>query len=421
MLAVGDPHGVSRRHLAAGQIGAITLVILGGTVLAGWFLDLEPLKSILPGYISMKVNTAIAFICAGGALTLILRNPRDRVTNLAAAVLGSGVFLIGFLTLTQYVFHVNLGIDELIVRDPHQLLYPGRVAPIAAVNFCFSGVALLLLARSKELAKWSQLLALATGFSALLGIVGYAYGVPVLYGSLGYTSMALHTGIGFVVLSAALLCCQPELGLMSVITAHNPGGWLSRRLIPIAVAVPPVAGALLLRFSASLGGMQMTIVAIVVLQVVLFVALTWVLSFLIERSETRVEIVEEQHVRTQEALSRSEELLRQSQKMEAVGQLAAGIAHDFNNLLSVIVGYSEILVQDPSTPEAAHKKLERIRQAGQSAASLTRQLLAFSRQELVQPKVLDVNAVIRYTEGVLRRLTKEDVQFELTLASNVHP
>jgi PAS domain S-box-containing protein len=107
-----------------------------------------------------------------------------------------------------------------------------------------------------------------------------------------------------------------------------------------------------------------------------------------------------------------EEQLRQAQKMEAVGRLAGGIAHDFNNLLGVILGYSDLLLRkDSDSPAAA--KVEQIRKAGERAAGLTRQLLAFSRKQLLDLRVVDLNAILADTASILRRLIGEDVALEI--------
>lgn len=104
-----------------------------------------------------------------------------------------------------------------------------------------------------------------------------------------------------------------------------------------------------------------------------------------------------------------ESQLLQSQKMEAVGRLAGGVAHDFSNLLGVISGYSELLGKTMAAGDPGRKRLEQIRQATDAATALTRQLLAFSRKEVIQPKVLDLNQVVWDIENMLERLIGEDV------------
>lgn len=116
---------------------------------------------------------------------------------------------------------------------------------------------------------------------------------------------------------------------------------------------------------------------------------------------------------------RLENQLRQAQKMEAVGQLAGGVAHDFNNLLTAIIGSSECLIEDAiNDPETLLLATE-IRDAGRRAAALTRQLLAFSRKQVLQPKVFDLNEVVTDMEKMLCRLLGEDVRLEQTLAPDL--
>jgi PAS domain S-box-containing protein len=110
-----------------------------------------------------------------------------------------------------------------------------------------------------------------------------------------------------------------------------------------------------------------------------------------------------------------EEQLRQAQKMEAIGHLAGGVAHDFNNILGIINGYSEILLKEQSLKEAQRASLEEVLAAGKRAASLTRQLLAFSRKLVLQPKVLDLNSVIEGFDKMLRRLIGDEIEVRTVL------
>jgi CheY-like chemotaxis protein len=114
-----------------------------------------------------------------------------------------------------------------------------------------------------------------------------------------------------------------------------------------------------------------------------------------------------------------EQQFRQAQKMEAVGRLAGGVAHDFNNLLTVISGNADLLLEDLAPEDPHRRDVEEMRKAAESAASLTRQLLAFSRQQVLKPRVLDVNAVLAGAEKLLKRLIGEEIQLVALLGSDL--
>jgi PAS domain S-box-containing protein len=117
-----------------------------------------------------------------------------------------------------------------------------------------------------------------------------------------------------------------------------------------------------------------------------------------------------ERVATQEAMRKLEQQLLQSQKMEAIGQLAGGVAHDFNNLLSVIMGYGELVLEECPAEDERRADMIELLGAAERAATLTRQLLAFSRRQVVQPEIVDLNAIVSNVEKMLRRIIGEDIQ-----------
>ena len=129
-------------------------------------------------------------------------------------------------------------------------------------------------------------------------------------------------------------------------------------------------------------------------------------------SQQLVTKLEEKNAELQEQIAehkRLEKQFLQSQKMEAIGQLTGGIAHDFNNMLTVIIGYSELMLQRLKADDPLRSEVEQVKEAGVRASLLTRQLLAFSRKQVLQPRVLDLNAVLTNMDRMLQRLIDENI------------
>ena len=221
----------------------------GFLVLLDWAFDLPSLSSLLPNLTTMKANAAVAFVLSG--VCLWLSRPRADVATLrpidwVAPTMAVVVLGLGLLTLGEYAFGWNLGIDQMLFDDPlpsPATAAPGRMAPMTAVNLTLLGAALLLIdidARGgKRPSNW---LAFAIAANSFLAILGYLYGVDSLYKIAAMTSMALHTAIMFVVCSIALVCARPGSSFVRQITSDSAGGLILRRLLPAAILVPPFVG-----------------------------------------------------------------------------------------------------------------------------------------------------------------------------------
>jgi PAS domain S-box-containing protein len=224
--------GVRRVPLLAGA----GVAALGVMVLLGWLFDVDWLKSVLPGLPTMKANTALGFLLSGVALLLRGRFPRLSLlcTGLVYAVVG--------LTVAEYATGLDFGLDQLFFRDvlDEHTLHPGRMASATALCFVLCSASLLMLDIPRG--RWTQqTFALATGLFGLTGLLGYLYDVKQLYQFTGVASMALHTALGFVVLSVGLLFARMD-GLVCVLLGTGPGSQLARRFLPIVILLPILLG-----------------------------------------------------------------------------------------------------------------------------------------------------------------------------------
>ncbi|MBW4678838.1 MAG: PAS domain S-box protein [Microcoleus vaginatus WJT46-NPBG5] len=258
---------------------SVAVIVIGSMVIVGWMLNIPTLKTVVPGLVTMKANTAACFIMGGTALWLWHRHPTDQSKRLWAQILAGTVLGIGLLTLLQYGLGRNFGIDELLFKaatDTVGTSAPGRMAPNTAFNFVILGAALLLLVGPYAYYQSMQILSLIALLVALLGLLGYVYQVKTLYGVGSYTQMAVHAAFGFILLSLGILFARPDRGLMVVGTANNAGGLMARQLSPAVIAVPPILGWLILNgYRAKSYDTEVSISLVTILNIVVFAGLIW--------------------------------------------------------------------------------------------------------------------------------------------------
>ncbi len=220
------------------KAAALFVVAVGALVLAGWLLGIPALMRIVPGAVAMVPGTAVGFLLSGMALWLRAGERsvwRLRVSGAAAA----GAGLLGLMNLVEYFSGRDLGIDELLFRDPAGLTgaMPGRMAAATALSFVAFAAASLLPERRE--ASWVvDTLALVPGLLGLVSLTGYIYGMPGFYWVGSYKGMAIHTAVGFIGLTTGALFARPTGGVSRLVLSDTVGGEVARRMLPVVLGAP---------------------------------------------------------------------------------------------------------------------------------------------------------------------------------------
>ncbi len=225
---------------------SLLALLIGAVSFAGWVFALDALTRIHPAWVTMKANTALCLMLAGTAVAALSDERSGGVKRRLAQGCGLAVAMVGTLTLGENLFGWDLGIDQALFPETVAgagRSFPGRMGPASALVFMLLGAGILLLDVRTRRGAWpAQFCAAAATAVTFLVFLGYFYNVELPAAVAPYVSIALHTVIAFLLLSAALLLARPARGFAAVFLGENIGGSVARRMVPTAVLAPALLG-----------------------------------------------------------------------------------------------------------------------------------------------------------------------------------
>ena len=336
-MAESDPR-LALRFRSFSRAASLAVAFLGGVVLLGWILGVGVMKSLVPGTVTMKPNTALCFVVIGLALwALVPRYTRPGIRT-AARVAAAAVGALALVVLSQYVFVWNLGVDELLFDDPPDAVgtsHGGRMAPGTALALALVAAALLVFDRRGGRYRPSSVLAALVGIIGLAALLSYTSGIAIVYRVSDLNQMAVPTALALIVLALAIAFARPEHGVVHLLASRTTAGHTARRLLPAVIVIPPLLG--LLRLEGQRLDLYDTRVGTWLL-VLAIVSLAVPLAYLLVRSLQREETgrrdaaaaleTRERHYRAKYRAARI--LTKSTERETALAELLAAVGQELN-------------------------------------------------------------------------------------------
>jgi methyl-accepting chemotaxis protein len=387
----------------AARAAAVIVMLMGGLVLVGWQCDIELLKAIVPGLSPMNPTSAVGFILAGMALGLLISAPPAAPARRWAQVAAAAVALIGLLRLLAVVTSWDVGVDQGLFHS--QMGVARSMSAQTALNFAVLGGALLLLDVPTRRKRWpAEFLALLVALVAVLGIVGYLYGVHQLVRVSQFKPISLPSALAFLVLALALMAARPERGLMAIVTTDNAGGMLARRLLPTTLLVPALLGWLwMMGERASLFTMEVGAALLVMANIVFFLALLWWNAGLLVRMDA-------ERLGAQEALQRAHHALekrveeRTADLAQMVLEIQAGVNILAGNTREILAATTQLTSAAMETATAVTETTATVEEVRQTAqlSSQKAEAVSVSAQKAAQVSLAGTKATDEAAAGMQR-------------------
>jgi signal transduction histidine kinase len=390
--------------IAACLAGAIS-----ATALTGWVFDLRPPK-VHPPTVAINPVIACCFILASVSLLLQCRSPGKTRTLLGQLAAGL-VLAIGVLKVFSFFWGWDSGIDRwLFTSEVNELTDPSYlIAPKTA--FCFvlgSSSLLFLTAASTRVHRIVEILSVSVVAIGVLSLQGYAFGLLVLHTAPGFVPMSMATSITFVILGTGVLLARVEGGILSVIASDTAGGFLVRRFLPLAIALPIVLGALRIQGErAGLYDTQLGTALFATAFTVLFLVALWWTARLLFRTDMDRRLAELAERRNGERVHKLnaelvERVAERSRALEAesaankdLEAFSYSVSHDLRAPLRAISGFSRIVIEDYSAALDADglRYLGLVEKSADQMGQLIDDLLTFSRTGRQALRVQSVSTI----------------------------
>ncbi len=277
MIDTPDPKSVAALRKFS-YLSCFIILLISVFVLIGWVFNIALLKSVVLSFITMKANTAIGFILSAIGLLLIINGKEKRFFAFCIFCL---LLALGSTSLIEYIFRLDLKIDELFFKDTitKASAHPGRMAFPTALIFSLTSIVFFIFATESSKIKQyiAQSIALVGLIFSLITCIGYFFGTPYLAWVGTYGSLAIHTALAFVFLTAGLLAVRPTEGFMALFVADNIAGMTIRRFLPVVFIVPLALGYLR-AWGQKMGfyGTEFGIALQASFAIAIFTTLTWV-------------------------------------------------------------------------------------------------------------------------------------------------
>jgi signal transduction histidine kinase len=400
------------------KISGLFTIIVGLVVIAGWTFNISTLKSVLPSELSMKANAALLFILSGISFIILLFNNIGKLTRRIGQIIALVVFTLAMLTIIEYIFNQNFGIDQIIFEESKGTFLNisiGRMSANTAFGFLFISLSLLFF--NTKIGKYflpSQVLSLLVVMLALMGLTSHFYSRWSLLQLFQSTAMSFPTAFLFFIISLGILLSHPYEGFMKNATKENSSGIMLRYLFPAAILLPVII-ELLATIGAEIGLYEINLTPVARTLGMFFsvVVLLWFAISKYEQFETKQRKAEEEVRILNEELEKR--VIERTKELES---FSYSVSHDLRAPIRAIDGFSRKLAEQYESVlnDEGKRLLNIVLKNTRNMGQLIDDLLTFSRLSRKKVEIQEIN-MMELVNEVLKELTEfnEDRKLDISV------